>query len=172
MANITLGGNPIHTIGTLPAIGTRIPDFKLVKSDLSVLTNNDLKGKKVIFNIFPSLDTSTCATSVRQFNAKAAALDNTVVVCVSKDLPFAHNRFCVAEGIKDVITASAFRDDTFGKEFGVTIIDSVFEGLLSRSVVIVDENGSVLYTEQVPETANEPDYEAALNAIQLKHMAN
>lgn len=172
MANITLGGNPIHTIGTLPAIGSRIPDFKLVKSDLSVLSLDDLKGKKVIFNIFPSLDTATCATSVRQFNAKAAAFDDTVVVCVSKDLPFAHNRFCVAEGIKDVITASAFRDDSFGREFGVTIIDSVFQGLLSRSVVVVDENGTVQYTEQVPETANEPNYEAALSAVQFKHLPN
>ena len=172
MANITLGGNPIHTIGSLPEVGTMIPDFKLVKSDLSVLTYNDLKGKRVIFNIFPSLDTSTCAASVRQFNVKAASLDNTVVVCVSKDLPFAHNRFCVAEGIKNVITGSAFRDDSFGNAFGVTIADSGFQGLLARSVVVVDEKGTVIYTEQVAETANEPDYDTALNAVELKHLAN
>lgn len=170
MSKITLGGNPVNTVGSLPAIGTKVPDFNIVKTDLSLLTSNDLKGKNVIFNIFPSLDTSTCAASVRQFNVKATSLDNTVVVCVSKDLPFAHNRFCVAEGINNVIMGSAFRDNSFGESFGVTMADGKFQGLLSRAIVVVDEMGTVQYTEQVPETANEPDYEAALNALQiLKH---
>lgn len=167
MSKITLGGNPVNTVGTLPAIGTTVPDFKIVKSDLSTLTYSDLKGKNVIFNIFPSLDTSTCASSVRQFNQKAASLENTVVLCVSKDLPFAHNRFCVAEGISNVITGSSFRDNSFGESFGVTMADGKLEGLLSRAVVIADEMGVVQYTEQVPEIASEPDYEAALNALQI-----
>lgn len=165
MATVTLGGNPFHTIGNLPAIGTQIPDFKLIKSDLSVLTNDDVKGKIVVYNIFPSLDTSTCAASVRRFNKEAAGLENTVVVCVSEDLPFAHKRFCVAEGIENVITGSSFRDDSFGKSFGIRFTNGPLEGLLSRSVVVTDENGKVVFTEQVAETANEPDYDAAMSAI-------
>ncbi len=169
MATVTLGGNPFQTVGNLPVIGSQVPDFNLVKSDLSTLTKKDLQGKFVVYNIFPSLDTSTCAASVRRFNKEAAGLDNTVVVCVSQDLPFAHKRFCVAEGIENVITGSSFRDASFGNDFGVRFTNGPLEGLLSRSVVVADENGKVVYTEQVAETANEPDYDTALAA--LKAMA-
>ncbi len=165
MASITLSGNPINTTGNLPVKGVKAPDFKLVKSDLSSLSLGDLKGKKVVLNIFPSLDTGVCAASVRQFNAAASKLDNTVVVCVSKDLPFAHSRFCVAEGLQNVVSASDFKDGSFGKDYGVTIADSPLAGLLSRAVVVLDEEGIVKYTEQVPEIAQEPDYESALKAL-------
>jgi thioredoxin-dependent peroxiredoxin len=165
MASITLSGNLINTIGNLPVKGVKSPDFKLVKSDLSSLSPGDLKGKKVVLNIFPSLDTGVCAASVRQFNAAASRLDNTVVVCVSKDLPFAHSRFCVAEGLKNVVSASDFKDGSFGKDYGVTIADGPLAGLLSRAVVVLDEEGMVKYTEQVPEIAQEPDYESALKAL-------
>jgi thioredoxin-dependent peroxiredoxin len=165
MAQITLKGNPINTKGELPAGNSKAPCFKLVKSDLSELTLEELKGKKVVLNIFPSLDTDVCATSVRRFNAEAANLNNTVVVCVSRDLPFAHGRFCSAEGIKNVITASDFRDGSFGSDYGVMIVDGPLAGLHSRAVVVVDEDGTVKYSEQVPEIVQEPDYEAALKAI-------
>lgn len=165
MASITLQGNPINTTGNLPENGAKAPDFKLVKSDLSSLSLDDLKGKKVVLNIFPSLDTGVCAASVRQFNSAASKLENTVVVCVSKDLPFAHSRFCVAEGLKNVVSASDFRDGSFGNSYGLTIADSPLAGLHSRAVIVLDENGIVKYTEQVPEIAQEPDYEAALKAL-------
>jgi len=165
MASITLGGNSINTTGNLPEKGVKAPDFKLVKSDLSSLSLGDLKGKKVVLNIFPSLDTGVCAASVRQFNAAASELENTVVVCVSKDLPFAHSRFCVAEGLQNVVSASDFKDGSFGNDYGVTIAESPLAGLLSRAVVVLDEEGMVKYTEQVPEIAQEPDYESALMAI-------
>ncbi len=165
MASITLKGNPINTTGSLPAKGEKAPDFKLVKSDLSLLTLADLKGKKVVLNIFPSIDTGVCAASVRKFNAEASKLENTVVVCVSKDLPFAHSRFCVAEGLQNVVSASDFRDGSFGKDYRVTIADGPMAGLLSRAVVVLDENGIVQYTEQVPEIVQEPDYESALKAL-------
>ena len=165
MASITLGGNPGSTIGNLPAVGTTAPAFELTGSDLGKVTSTDFKGKKVVLNIFPSLDTGVCAAAVRQFNAAAAKLENTVVVCVSKDLPFAHKRFCVAEGIDKVVTASDFREGKFGKDYGLTIADGPMVGLLSRCVVVLDENGIVKYTEQVPEIAQEPDYESALKAL-------
>ncbi len=165
MASITLKGNQISTIGKLPVVGAKAPDFKLVKSDLSSLSLADLKGKKVVLNIFPSLDTGVCAASVRQFNASASKLENTVVVCVSKDLPFAHSRFCVAEGLQNVVSASDFKDGSFGIDYGVTIADSPLAGLHSRAVVVLDEEGTVKYTEQVPEIAQEPDYESALKAL-------
>ncbi|MBE0638684.1 MAG: thiol peroxidase [Bacteroidales bacterium] len=165
MAKITLQGNPCSTVGNLPALGTKSPAFSLVKSDLSSLSLEDLKGKKVVLNIFPSLETGVCAASIRRFNAEAAKLKNTVVVCVSKDLPFAHKRFCTTEGIENVVTASNFRDGSFGNDYGVTILDGPFEGLNARSVVVLDEEGIVKYTEQVPEIAQEPDYEAALKAV-------
>ena len=165
MASITLGGNPVSTIGNLPAVGTIAPAFELTGSDLGKVTSGDFKGKKVVLNIFPSLDTGVCAAAVRQFNAAAAKLENTVVVCVSKDLPFAHKRFCVAEGIDKVVTASDFREGKFGKDYGLTIADGPMAGLLSRCVVVLDENGIVKYTEQVPEIAQEPDYESALKAL-------
>jgi thiol peroxidase len=166
MATIALKGNPIHTIGTLPAVGSKAPDFKLTKSDMSDVTLADFAGKKVILNIFPSIDTGTCAMSVRKFNAEASELPNTVVVGVSKDLPFALKRFCGAEGIDKVVTTSSLRPDSnFGKDYGVTITDSGMAGVFSRSVVVIDEKGNVAYTEQVPETVDEPDYAKALAAV-------
>lgn len=165
MAKITLGGNSINTISNLPEIGATAPEFKLTKTDLSELTLSQLAGKRVVLNIFPSLDTDVCAASVRKFNAAASGLKNTVVVCASRDLPFAHKRFCVAEGLKDVISASELRDSHFGKDYGVRIIDGPLSGLHSRAVVVIDEVGKVLYSEQVPEIAQEPDYEAALKVL-------
>lgn len=165
MATIHLKGNPIETAGSLPKAGTHAPDFTLVKSDLSELTLDALKGKRVVLNIFPSLDTSVCATSVRRFNQLASGLDNTVVVCVSKDLPFAHSRFCSTEGLDKVVSASDFRNGSFGKDYGLTIESGPLRGLHSRAVVVLDENGSVLYSEQVPEIVQEPDYDNALKAL-------
>lgn len=162
MANITLKGKPVHTIGTLPVIGSKAPDFKITKTDLSETSLSDYTGKRVVLNIFPSIDTSTCAMSVRQFNSKVQSLKNTVVLCVSMDLPFAHSRFCGAEGLKDVISASVFRSPDFGKSYGVTITDGPLAGLLSRAIIIIDENKKVIYTEQVPEITEEPNYEKAL----------
>ncbi|HNY30483.1 MAG TPA: thiol peroxidase [Fibrobacteria bacterium] len=165
MATITLKGNPVHTSGELPTIGSKAPNFRLVKQDLSEVSLADLAGKKVVINIFPSIDTDTCATSVRKFNQKASSLANTVVLCVSKDLPFAAKRFCGAEGLANVVTASAFRDTEFEKAYGVQIVDSPLKGLCARSIVILDESGKVVYTQQVPETVDEPDYDAALARI-------
>ncbi len=164
MAQITFKGNPIHTSGELPAQGSAAPDFTLVKQDLSETVLSDYKGKRLVLNIFPSIDTGICAISVRKFNEKAAVLKNTVVLCVSLDLPFAQSRFCGAEGIKNVVTASAFRS-AFGDHYGVTIADGPLAGLLSRAVVVIDEKGKVIYTEQVPEIAQEPNYDSALAAL-------
>ncbi len=165
MATITLGGNPINTSGSLPALGSKAPDFNLVKNDLSTTTLADFAGSKLVLNIFPSIDTGTCATSVRTFNAKASALENTKVLCISRDLPFAQKRFCGAEGLENVINLSDFKDGSFGKEYGLTIVDGPLAGLHSRVVIIVDENGAVKYAEQVSEIANEPNYDAALAAL-------
>jgi thiol peroxidase len=165
MAKITLKGNPINTVGTLPAVGTKAPDFKVAKSDLANVGLKDFAGKKVVLNIFPSIDTGVCATSVRKFNQEAANLSGAVVVGVSRDLPFALKRFCGAEGINNVVTTSDVRDGSFGKAYGVTMTDGPLEGLLSRSIVVLDENGTVKYTEQVPEIAQEPDYAKALAAL-------
>jgi len=165
MAKITLKGNPVNTSGNLPAKGTSAPDFNLVKSDLGHLSLSELKGKKLILNIFPSLDTSVCATSVRKFNELAAGKQNAVVLGISKDLPFAHGRFCSTEGITNVVTLSGFRDSSFGKSYGVDIIDGPLAGLYARSIVVVDEKGTVLYTQLVPETTEEPDYDSALAAL-------
>jgi thiol peroxidase len=164
MAQITFKGTPIKTCGELPAKNSRAPDFTLVKQDLSDAELSAYKGKRLILNIFPSIDTGVCAVSVRKFNEKAAALNNTVVLCVSMDLPFAQGRFCGAEGIKNVVTASAFRS-SFGEHYGVTIAEGPLAGLLSRAVVIINEAGQVIYTEQVPEIAQEPNYDAALAAL-------
>ncbi|WP_105101893.1 thiol peroxidase [Microbulbifer pacificus] len=164
MANITLKGNPITTVGDLPAVGSQAPAFTLVQGDLSELSLSDLAGKRVVLNIFPSVDTPTCAMSVRAFNEKVASLDNTVVVCVSADLPFAMTRFCGAEGIANVKLGSTFRA-SFGDDYGVKFETGPLKGLMSRAVVVVDESGKVVYTEQVAETADEPDYEAALAAL-------
>ena len=166
MASITLGGNPINTSGTLPNIGTNAPDFKLVKTDLSLASLADFQGSRLVLNIFPSIDTGTCATSVRTFNAKASSLENTKVLCISRDLPFAQKRFCGAEGLENVINLSDFNTGSFGKDYGLEITDSVLAGLHSRVVIVLDENGTILHTEQVSEIANEPNYEAALSALE------
>lgn len=165
MATITLGGNPIHTSGELPKTGTKAPEFQLVKNDLSVVSLQDFTGSKLVLNIFPSVDTGTCAASVRQFNQKAADLDNTKVLCISRDLPFAQKRFCGAEGLENVVNLSDFKDGSFSKTYGLEIADGPLAGLSSRVVIVIDENGVIQYTEQVAEIANEPDYEAALNAL-------
>lgn len=164
MAQITLKGSPVQTVGELPGIGNPAPDFTLVKRDLSEISLADYAGKKLVLNIFPSIDTGVCAASVRVFNSQATKLENTTVLCVSMDLPFAHDRFCGAEGIENAETASAFRSN-FGDHYGVTIADGPLAGLLSRAVVVIDETGKVVYTEQVPEIAQEPDYDAALAAL-------
>jgi thiol peroxidase len=164
MAETALGGNPVHTVGDLPVAGASAPDFTLTGADLSDVTKASLAGKKVVLNIFPSIDTATCATSVRTFNARAAELDNTVVVCVAADLPFAMNRFCGAEGITNVTTASTFRSD-FGDAYGVKLVDGKLAGLMARSVVVLDESGTVVHSQLVPEIAQEPDYDAAIAAL-------
>lgn len=166
MSTITLKGNNIETSGKLPENGQKAPDFKLVKTDLSEMNLSHIAGKKVVLNIFPSLDTEVCAASVRKFNAEASKLENTVVVCVSKDLPFAHKRFCVTEGLDKVVSASDFRDGNFGATYGVTIVNGPLAGLHSRAVVVIDESGYVRYSEQVPEIVQEPNYAAALKAIE------
>ncbi len=165
MAQITLKGNPINTVGELPQIGTQAKDFQLVKTDLSVASLSDYKGSRVVLNIFPSIDTGTCATSVRKFNEKASSLENTKVLCISRDLPFAQNRFCGAEGLENVVNLSDFKDNSFGNTYGLSIVDGPLAGLHSRAVVVLDENGIVKYTEQVPEIVDEPNYEAALASL-------
>ena len=165
MATVALRGNPVQTSGNLPSVGSKAPDFQLVKQDLSTVSLSDVAGKKVVLNIFPSIDTPTCATSVRKFNEKAAGKAGVVVLCISKDLPFAAKRFCGAEGIENVITASGFRDTAFEDAYGVKILDSGLKGLLARAVVVVDGSGVVIHTELVSEIGAEPDYEAALAKI-------
>ncbi|MEI6047359.1 MAG: thiol peroxidase [Bacteroidota bacterium] len=165
MAKITLKGNLVNTCGNLPSKGSNAPEFTLVKSDLSNLSLSDLQGKKLILNIFPSLDTAVCATSIRKFNQLAAGKNNTVVLAISKDLPFAHGRFCSTEGITNVTTLSGFRDQAFGKSYGIDIIDGPLAGVYARSIVVVDETGKVTYTQLVPEITQEPDYDAALAAL-------
>ncbi len=165
MASLTLQGNPIASLGTLPSAGSTAPDFSLTKSDLSTATLSDYKGKKVVLNIFPSVDTGTCAQSVRQFNKDASALENTVVLCVSKDLPFAQARFCGAEGIENVEMLSDFRDGNFGKAYEVEFTEGPLTPLHSRAVVVLDEKGTVIHAEQVNEIVDEPNYTAALEAL-------
>ncbi len=165
MAAITLGGNPISTSGELPKVGSKAPQFNLVKNDLSIATLYDYAGSKLVLNIFPSIDTGTCATSVRTFNEKASQLTNTKVLCVSRDLPFAQKRFCGAEGLENVINLSDFNTGEFGKNYGLEIVGSVLNGLHSRAIVVIDETGTITHTEQVSEIANEPNYDAALAAL-------
>lgn len=165
MATIFLGGNPIHTNGELPKINTAAPDFKLVGTDLSVATLNDFKGQKLVLNIFPSIDTSTCATSVRKFNEQAANLPNTKVLCIARDLPFAMKRFCGVEGIENAICLSDFVDGSFGKDYGLEITEGIFNGLHSRAVVVINEDGIITHTEQVGNISDEPNYQAALAAL-------
>lgn len=162
MATTALGGNEVHTSGELPAVGSPAPEFELVGSDFSAVKLPS--GTRTVLNIFPSVDTGVCAASVRRFNELAGGLENTQVICVSQDLPFAQARFCGAEGIESVTAASAFRS-SFGEDYGVKLVDGKFEGLLARSVVVVGEDGNVLYTELVPEIGTEPDYDAAVAAL-------
>ena len=164
MAQTAFGGNPVNTVGDLPVPGKALPAYQLTGGNLADFDNSAFAGKRVVFNIFPSVDTPVCANSVRKFNELASSLDNTVVVCVSADLPFAQGRFCGAEGLSNVKTASSFRTN-FGSALGVTLTSGVLKGILARAVVVLDENGTVTHTELVPEIANEPNYEAALKAL-------
>ncbi|MGO4819304.1 thiol peroxidase [Flavobacterium sp. W22_SRS_FP1] len=165
MASITLGGNPINTSGELPKVGSQLADFKLIQNDLSVASLSNFSGKKLILNIFPSVDTGTCAASVRKFNESAGNLDNTAVLCISRDLPFAQKRFCGAEGLENVVNLSDFQEGDFGKKNGLEIVDGPLAGLHSRVLIVADANGIITYVEQVPEIADEPNYEAALAAL-------
>ncbi len=164
MAEVTLGGNPVHTSGELPAVGAAAPGYSLVGADLGEYDQSEFAGKNVILNIFPSIDTPTCATSVRQFNERAAGMDDTVVLCVSADLPFAMGRFCGAEGIDNVKVGSTFRSG-FGDQYGVTLTDGKLQGVLARAVVVIGPDGTVKHTELVAEIAQEPNYDAALAAL-------
>jgi len=165
MAETKLGGNPVHTSGELPAVGSQAPDFTLTKTDLSDASLKDYAGKKVILNIFPSIDTDVCAASVRKFNSEAAGIDGAVVLAISKDLPFAHKRFCGAEGIDNVVSLSELRNHDFGAAYGVRLTDGPLSGLFARSIVVLDDNGKVVHNQLVPEIKEEPDYDAALAAV-------
>ncbi len=165
METTAFKGSPVHTCGHLPHTGSLAPRFTLTRGDLTELRSEELKGRRIVLNIFPSLDTAVCATSVRKFNQLAASLDNTTVVAVSKDLPFAQSRFCTTEGIENLIAASAFRSPEFSREYGVEMVDGPLAGLLARAVVIIDGTGRIIYTELVPEITHEPNYEAALKAL-------
>ncbi len=165
MSKVTLQGNPVNTIGELPVVGSKAPEFSLVGTNLSDVKNSDFEGKRLILNIFPSLDTATCAASVRRFNVEAAKLEDTAVVCISKDLPFAHSRFCAVEGIANVVSASEFRSNNFGKNYGVMITDGPLQGLMARAVVVIDKDGTVLHSQLVPEITEEPDYQLALDSL-------
>jgi len=166
MSTITFKGTEIHTNGQLPVNGAKAPEFTLIKTDLMDLALSELKGKKVLLNIFPSLDTGVCAASVRRFNTEASKLNNVVVLAISKDLPFAHTRFCTTEGIENVRPLSAFRDTDFEKNYGLLMVDGPLKGLLARAVVAIDEEGKVIYSELVPEIAQEPNYEAIIAQLQ------
>lgn len=165
MASVLFRGNPVNTNGELPKVGTKAPDFILATTDLSIVSLSDFAGTKLVLNIFPSIDTPTCATSVRKFNADAGNLPNTKVLCISRDLPFAQRRFCGTESMENVINLSDFNTGNFGKEYGLEFVDGAFAGLHSRAVIVIDENGVIQYTEQVPNTSDEPNYEAALAAL-------
>ena len=168
MAKITFKGSPVSTNGDLPEVGSKAPCFRLVKADLSELDGCDLKGKRVVLNIFPSLDTEVCAMSVRKFNELVSEMENTVVIAVSKDLPFAQSRFCTTEGIANVIPASAFRADDFVREYGVEMVDGPLAGLLARAVIVIDEHFNIVYEELVPEITQEPDYDAVVKILEKK----
>lgn len=165
MSDITLKGNPIKTAGDLPDVGTPAPAFTLVKNDLSEASLSDFDGKKVVLNIFPSIDTPVCSASVKRFNEEASRMTDTAVLCISADLPFALGRFCGAEGLKDVTPLSVFRSPEFGKNYGVLITTGPLAGVLSRAIVVIDGSGKVSYTEQVPEITQEPNFGAALSAL-------
>jgi thiol peroxidase len=165
MASVLFSGHLVNTNGELPKVGTKAPDFKLTTTNLSIVSLSDFAKTKIVLNIFPSIDTPTCATSVRKFNADAGKLSNTKVLCISRDLPFAQRRFCGAEGLENVINLSDFNTGNFGKDYGLEFIEGAFVGLHSRAVIVIDENGVIKYTEQVPNTSDEPNYEAALAAL-------
>ncbi|NJN28174.1 MAG: thiol peroxidase [Cyclobacteriaceae bacterium] len=165
MAQITFKGNPVKTVGNLPEVGSNAPEFTVTKTDLQDVTLADFKGKNLILNIFPSVDTGVCAASVRKFNSEASDIDNTQVLCISKDLPFAHKRFCEAEGIKNVIASSEYKNTSFSDNYKIKMSDGPLAGLFSRSIVVIDPDGKVVYTEQVPEITSEPDYQKALDAL-------
>ncbi len=165
MAQTKLGENTVNTNGNLPAVGTSAPEFTLTGNDLKDASSKDFAGKNIVLNIFPSIDTRVCALSVREFNTRASGLSNTVVLCISKDLPFAFKRFCGAEGISNVVTLSDFKNKDFSKNYGVEMIDGGMAGLLARAIVVIDAQGKVKHTEIVPTIGQEPDYDAALKAI-------
>ncbi len=165
MATVTLGGNTVHTSGTLPSVGSKAPDFTLTTTDLSPKSLSDFSGYNLVLNVFPSVDTGTCAQSIREFNKEASNLDNTKVLCISKDLPFAMARFCGAEGLDNVISLSDYKNGHFGTTYGLDFTDGAFETLLSRCVIVIDTNGTITHTEQVSEIADEPNYKAALDAL-------
>ena len=165
MANVTLGGTPIETIGNLPKTGSKAPNFKLTGTDLADVSLENYKDHRLVLNVFPSVDTGTCAQSIRTFNEKASALQNTKVLCISKDLPFAMARFCGAEGIKNVVSLSDYKTGKFGNDYGLTFKSGAFESLLSRCIIVIDADGTVLHTEQVSEIADEPNYESALASL-------
>ena len=165
MAQITLGPDPVSTVGELPPVGSMAPDFKVTKTDLTDTSLNDFRGKNIVLNIFPSIGTGVCAASVRKFNELAAGKDNTIVLSVSRDLPFAHNQFCEAEGIENVIPTSEYKDNGFSDNYHVKMLNGKFEGLFSRCIVVIDPAGKVLYTEQVPTIGQEPDYDNALKVL-------
>lgn len=171
MARITLKGNPVHTSGELPEVGEQAPPFTLTRTDLGDCALEDFEGRRVVLNIFPSLDTATCATSVRTFNARAASLPNTTILCISADLPFAQKRFCGAEGLEAVLPLSTFRQPGFGPDYGLSLQDGPLRGLLARAVLVLDENGTVLHQELVGDIAHEPDYDAALETLTRRHSA-
>lgn len=165
METIFFNGTAVKTYGTVPVAGEKAPEFKLTGKDLNEITEKDFEGKKIVLNVFPSLDTAVCAASVRRFNQEAAKFKDTVVVCVSMDLPFAMSRFCTAEGIEGVVTASAFRSPDFGKQYGLTMVDGPLAGLLARAVIILDEKRNVIYSDLVSEITNEPDYNGAIYVL-------
>ncbi len=165
MAELTLQGLKIDTVGKLPKVGEKAPVFKMIKNDLTVFKLNQYKGKRIILNIFPSIDTGTCAQSVREFNKQAGGLENTKVLCISRDLPFAQARFCGAEGIDNVETLSDFDKGKFGKNYNLTIKNGPFKNLFSRAVIVLNENHKIIHTEQVTEIANEPNYQEALDSL-------
>jgi thiol peroxidase len=165
MAETSLRGNPINTVGDLPEVGSTAPAFELTKSDLSPVSSADFAGQNIVLNIFPSVDTATCAASVRTFNERAASMENTTVVCVSADLPFALGRFCGAEGIEDVVTTSTFRSPAFGTDYGTLMVDGPLHGVHARAVVVIAPDGTVAHTQIVPEVPDEPDYDAAIAAL-------
>lgn len=165
MGTIKFGGKPASTIGSLPKVGSKTPDFKLTRTDLSDVTLADFLGSKLVLNIFPSVGTGVCAKSIREFNQKAANLEGVKVLCISKDLPFAQKEFCGAEGIENVEMLSDYKNGKFGVDYGVTLLDSPFEGLLARSIVVLDKDGNVVYNELVGEISDEPDYAAAIEAV-------